>query len=862
MRLAPDAPRSNLQTALMTPSPLPWRRALRGWFQVLVALAGAAALAARAAPPPVPQSADAILQELHSFREAGTVLFIAAHPDDENTQLIAYLARGPSYRTGYLSLTRGEGGQDLLGPELGDALGVIRTQELLAARRVDGGRQFFSRARDFGFSKDYQDTLNRWDRTQVVADIVRVIRTFRPDILITRFSTVPGGTHGHHTASAVLALEAFGLAGDPHAFPEQLETLTPWQPTRIYWDSFRASVGNVAVSPSGAQAPAAALVRLDDGGFQPLLGESFGEIAALSRSMHKSQGMGASSTRGASFEYFRVLGGPPANGDLFDGVDHTWSRFPGGAAIGAAADAVIARFDPQHPAASVPALLELRGQLAGLAPDPVVADKRAQLDRIVQGCLGLYVETTLPRAEAVPGETLALHHLAIVRADFPVRWLGVRYPLLGRETLAPADLAADSPATRDGRPTLPADTPLSQPYWLRAEGTAGMYRVDDPDLIGRPENPPAFPVEFVFEVGGQTLVVPDAPVQVTRDPLRGEVRRQLQVIPPVTLEFVHDLELFAPGSAHVVTVELTAARPGLTGSLQLEAPAGWQVAPAAQTFDLGAAGAHPRFTFTLTAPAAAASATAGIVARAEIGGVRYRNGRVEIHYDHIPDQLLLPPARLHAVSLDLAIRGTRVGYFPGAGDRVGECLERMGYAVTTLGAGDLNPAGLRGLDAVVLGIRAFNTRPDLVAQLPALFAYAAAGGNVIVQYNTVNELKSTRLAPYPLTLSNDRVTDYRSAMTLLAPDHPAFTTPNRIGPADFEGWVQERGLNFPDEWDAHFTPLLSCHDAHEAPLQGSLLVARYGQGYWVYTGLSWFRELPAGVPGAYRLFANLIALGK
>jgi LmbE family N-acetylglucosaminyl deacetylase len=841
----------------MTPPPTPARRRLP--FLALLA-AAAGLLSARAADTPAPQSAGAILQELQSFREAGTVLFIAAHPDDENTQLIAYFARGPSYRTGYLSLTRGGGGQDLLGPELGDALGVIRTQELLAARRIDGGRQFFSRARDFGFSKDYQDTLRRWDRTQVVADIVRVIRTFRPDILITRFSPVPGNTHGHHTASAVLAIEAFGLAGDPQAFPEQLETLSPWQPKRIYWDSFRASVADVAVAPAAAKAGAAVPVRLNDGGFDPLLGESFGEIAAQSRSMHKSQGMGSAANRGASYEYFRVLGGPPASGDLFDGINHTWSRFPGGADIGGAASEVIAHFDAQNPAASVPALLALRQRVAALPADPVITDKRAQLDRILHACLGLYVESSVPRVEAVPGETLTLRHTAIVRSGFPVRWLGVRYPLVGREAMAPADLAADSPANRTGSATLPTGTPLSQPYWLRAEGTEGMFRVDDPSLIGRPENPPAFPVEFVFAVGGQTLVVPDEAVQILRDPLRGEVRQALRVIPPVTLDFVHDLELLAPGATRAVTVDLTAARPGAAGVLRLDAPAGWQVAPAAQPFALAHAGEPQPFTFTLTAPAQADSA--GIFASAEIAGVRYQNRRLEIHYDHIPVQLMMPPAKLHAVSLDLAIRGRRVGYLPGAGDRISECLESMGYAVTPLDAATLTLDGLRGLDAVVIGIRAFNTRADLAAQLPALFAYAQAGGTVIAQYNTANGLKTNQLAPYSLSLSTNQVTDFRATMTLLQPAHPAFTSPNRIGPADFDGWVQQRGNNFPDAWDGHFTPLISCHDPGEPPANGSLLVARYGQGYWVYTSLAWFRQLPAGVPGAYRLFANLIALGK
>ena len=809
----------------------------------------AGATAAEAAEPP---PAAALLQQLQSFREMGSVLYIAAHPDDENTLLIAYLAHGRNYRTAYLSVTRGDGGQNVLGPEFGEELGVARTQELLAARRLDGGRQFFTRAIDFGFSKDYRETLNIWDKQQVLSDVVRVIRTFRPDVLITRFSPQPGNTHGHHTASAVLALEAFKLAGDPKAFPEQLDKLTPWQPRRIL------------VNGRGGGTNAGG-VQIEIDGNDPVLGISFAELAARSRAMHKTQGLGnfggGGGGGGPRSESFQLLDGEPATNDIVDGIDTSWARVPGGADIGKLADEVIAKFNPENPSASVPALLELRNQLTALpTTDPLVVEKRAQLDRILQACLGLEVETVIPQAEVVPGESLKMHHSAIMRSSVPVRWLGVRYPVIASGITNAMELRPNQPASRDSVQTLPASTPLSQPYWLREEGTPGMFRVDDPTLIGRPENPPVFPVEQVFEVGGQALVVPDEPMQVTTNSAKGQIRRRLDVIPPVSLGFGSEVALFSPGASHPVEVEVTAYRASAAGTVQLEAPTGWKVAPAKQSFHLAAIGDHARFKFTVTAPAQ--STTAKIIASAKIGGVRYCNQRVEINYPHIPLQLLQPPASLKAVSLNLAIRGHKVGYLPGAGDSVADSLKQMGYTVTMLTDADLTPERLHGLDAVVIGVRAFNVRHDLATNLPGLFAYVEAGGTVVAQYNRPENSRTLKLAPYDLRLSGDRVTDETAPVTFLAPDNPALNTPNKITNADFAGWVQERGIYFPNQWDEHFTPILACGDPGEAPLKGGLLVAQYGKGYFVYTGLVFFRELPAGVPGAYRLFANLVSLGK
>jgi LmbE family N-acetylglucosaminyl deacetylase len=803
----------------------------------------------------VPPLSSVILQDLRSFREMGSVLYVAAHPDDENNQLIAYLARGRDYRTAYLSLTRGDGGQNVLGSEFGEELGVIRTEELLAARRVDGGRQYFSRAFDFGYSKDYLETLRIWDRQEVLGDTVRVIREFRPDVIITRFSPVPGGTHGHHTASTVLAIEAFKLAGDPKSFPEQLrEGLTPWQPKRILWNmgGFQRGGGETNV------------VRIDDGGKDPVTGEPFTDIAGRSRSMHKTQGFGNYTGGGGSgprSESFALLAGEPATNDILDGVDDTWNRVPGGAEIGKLADAVIAGFNSQDPAARVPALLQIKKLLAPLATgDPVVNEKRQNLDHIIQECLGLTVETEIPNAEVVPGEPLKMHLAATVRSDIvPVRWVEARFPSIKTKLSIGTDLTALQSVSHDAVETLPADTLVSQPYWLREEHTAGMFVVDDPNLIGRPENPPVFPVEQVFGVGRQMLIVPEQPVQITAERTEGEPRN-LTVISPVSLKLGSEVALFAPGATRPVAVEVTAARPDTAGTLRLNAPAGWKVAPATQAFRLGKAGEQTKLAFTVTAPAQ--PTTAGITAEVKVGGRLYDNERVVINYPHIPLVLLQPSARLKAVCLNLAVRGQNIGYLPGAGDSVAECLEDMGYKVTTLSGTDLTPDQLQKFDAVVIGVRAFNVRTDLVSQLPALFSYVENGGTIIAQYNRPDGLKTSKLAPYDLHLSGDRVTDETATMTFLAPDNPVLNTPNKITAADFDGWVQERGIYFPNQWDDHFTPIFACHDPGESPLKGSLLVAQYGKGYYVYTGLDFFRELPAGVPGAYRLFANLISLGK
>ncbi len=831
--------------------------AFPSWRRALLLLGAAATVAPAATTPLAPAE---IRQELRSLGTTGTVLHIAAHPDDENTELITWLSLGRGYRAAYLSLTRGDGGQNELGKDFDEKLGVLRTQELLAARRLDHGRQFFTRAIDFGFSKTPEETLRFWNRDAVLGDVVRIIRQFRPDVIVTRFPIPPGsGGHGHHTASGILAVEAFKLAGDPTAYPEQLaQGLTVWQPKRVLWNSFRIG----SAGPGSLNGP---VFKQDIGGTDPVSGQEFGTIAARSRAMHQTQGLAGAVNRartGPNEQSFMLLAGEPATADLMDGVDTTWSRYPGGAEIGELAAAALAQFKPDDPAASVPALLALRTKLASLPSDPLVADKRAQLDRILQACLGLKIETVIDRAEIVPKETAQIRYaISLAARNVPVRYQSTRSPVLKGSVELDRDLVVGEVHEGNLNGVLLADTPVTQPYWLRADGAAGISRVDDPALIGRAENPPAVPLYHSFLVDGQTLVIAGEPVPRTPDARR----QRLDVIPPVSFALNSDIFLVAPGAAKSVTVELTAARSYTRGVLRLETPAGWKVDPAPQNFQLANAGDKAAFTFTLTAPPAGGAGRLTAIAR--IDGQDYSNQRQELRYDHLPMELLQPPARARLASFPLATKGLTIGYLPGAGDSVAECIAQMGYIVRPLTGADLTPEKLQGLDAVVIGVRAFNERTDLKDAFPGLLAWVEQGGTVIAQYNRPNGLQAATLGPYSLSIEGPapalRVTDETAPVTLLAPDHAALNTPNRINPADFDGWVQERGAYFPSKWDEErYTALLGMSDPGEAPLRSSVLVAKHGQGHYVYTGIGFFRQLPAGVPGAYRLFANLVSLGK
>ena len=795
---------------------------------------------------------------LEKLNVLGRVLYVAAHPDDENTGLIAYWANGALYETAYLSVTRGDGGQNLIGPELGDRLGVIRTQELLAAREIDRGRQFFTRANDFGFSKSAEETQRIWDREKILADVVWTIRKFRPDIIVTRFPLEDDRTHGHHTSSAQLALEAFRIAGDPKRFPEQLEFADPWQPTRILWNTsqffFRAR--NVPFDATG-------LILVEAGGYQPLLGKSYAEIDAASRTMHKSQGFGVRIERGEQKEYFKLLDGKPVeNNDLFSGVDTTWSRVPKAAELSNKVSTIIAAFDMKAPARSVPALLELRRSLLSLGNDLRVQEKLAAVDRIIAGCLGLHMEAVAEKPAAQPGDTLSVQMEAINRSEFPVKLKSAQLLANGQPESIDTELRFEQLFTKKVPLKLPETLPFSQPYWLRERGALGTFTVANQTLIGLPENPAPFPVVFRFEIGGQEIAYEVEPRFRKVDRVEGETSQPLVIAPPLFIDLPRPVFVFGNDEAKTLYVRVIAAAEKVAGTVALEAPAGWKIEPASAPIELQGPESEATLVFQVTPLAQSSEATLRAFFNPTAGQRTEAFSRTRIEYPHIEPQTLISPAKAKLVRADIQNKGLRVGYLPGAGDTVPESLTDIATEVKVLEDREVKAENLARYDAVVIGVRASNAHPHRVsAWMPELLAYAKQGGVVIMQYTTTPGPKPEHL-PYPLKVSRDRVTDETAEVRMLAPDHRVLNTPNKITKADFHGWVQERGLYFPNEWDTAWTPILSSNDPGEKPADGGLLVTRVEKGWFVYTGYAFFRELPAGVPGAYRLFANIISLGK
>jgi LmbE family N-acetylglucosaminyl deacetylase len=810
--------------------------------------------AERPAPafPPAMNGAE-IQLALQKLNVLGRVLYVAAHPDDENTNLMALWANGSLYDAAYLSVTRGDGGQNLIGRELREKLGVIRTQELLAARRLDHGRQFFTRAIDFGFSKNAEETLRIWDRDKVLSDIVWVIRRFRPDVVVTRFSPEDDKTHGHHTASAILAREAFQAAADPKHFPEQLAHVEVWKPVRLVWNTspFFFQNRNIPFDPAG-------LATMEAGGFSPLLGQAFTEIAAASVSMHKSQGVGRPPQRGARKEYFKVLEGAPITNGLFDGVDTTWGRVPASKAIAEKVGEVVSTFLPADPAASVPRLLEVRQALNQLGDEEWALQKRAEVDSIIAACLGLNIESSSTVAAVSGGQPLPIKFEAINRSKVPVLLLDVRMPVTGETLPMNLPLPTDQFVAKDLTPSLSKEITLSQPYWLRNPATLGTFAVEDQTLIGLPENPASFPVEVTLRVGEQDLRYQVETKYRKVDPIIGEVRQDLVIAPPVFANLSNPSFVFADDKPKPVQVHIVAATGAVRGQLRLEAPSGWQIEPASVPVDLKAAENEGSATFTIKPPPNASEGTVRAVV--SVDGRDYSFARERISYPHIGLHVLMPPAEAKIVRADIRRKGESIGYIAGAGDEIPQSLQQIGYNVKMLEPDEMSAEDLKNFDAIVLGIRAYNTQERIAHWQPQLLAYVKAGGVVVAQYTTTSDLKTKEIGPFPLEISRDRVTDETAAVRILAPDHPLMNSPNKITAEDFKGWVQERGLYFPNKWDPAWTPILSSNDPGEKPLDGGLLVAKSGSGYFIYTGYSWFRQLPAGVPGAYRLFANMVSL--
>jgi LmbE family N-acetylglucosaminyl deacetylase len=805
---------------------------------------------------PQPNAAE-IQHQLKKLTVLGSALYIAAHPDDENTRLITYLANQELMRTAYISLTRGDGGQNLIGPEIRELLGLIRTHELLEARKVDGGMQFFSRANDFGFSKTPEETFRIWDREQVLADLVFTIRQFKPDVLITRFPPAKYNydTHGHHSASAILAEEAFKAAGDASRFPEQLKYVTVWQPKRLYWNTSTWFYKN-----QGVEMDTTGKLKLNVGAYNPLLGCSYTELAAQSRSKHASQGFGTAEVRGDEMEYLEYVAGDMAQHSMFEGVNTTWDRLPGGKAIGKLLSDVYASYNPANPSASVAQLLEARKLVEALPKEYWRNVKLAEIDAVIKSCLGLYLEAISPEEFLTVGQFFNVKLEAINRSAVPLKLTKVSFPFVAKDTVLNHALVANKGYTFSNTVAVPLNMATTQPHYLRNDGTVGMFRVDEQALRNQPMAEAPLQVMLHIEVAGQLLTYMVPVLYKFTEPSAGEIYRNIAITPPVTANLKDQVLVFADNKAKKVTVSVKGWTDNVEGEVRLKLPKGWTSVPEAQTVMLGAKGSETMVEFEVLPPPGESNGELEVVVQTPAGF--FNHSSIVIDYSHIPRLVVFPKATAKLVRLDLKMKGQKIGYLAGAGDDVPSSLTQIGYQVTLLQGQDISPENLKQFDAVILGVRALNTIDELKFQMPIILEYAKAGGTVVMQYNTNHRLVTEDFAPYKLTLSRLRVTEEDAEVRILDPKHPILNSPNKITEKDFADWVQERGLYFPSEWAAEYKAILSCNDTGEKPNDGSLLVAQYGNGWFVYTGLSFFRELPAGVPGAYRLFANLISVGK
>jgi LmbE family N-acetylglucosaminyl deacetylase len=808
--------------------------------------------------PKKPTSSE-IHESIKKLNFLGSVLYIAAHPDDENTRLISYMSNDVKARTAYLSLTRGDGGQNLVGPEIRELLGVIRTQELLAARGTDGGEQLFTRANDFGYSKHPDETLAIWNKKEVLSDVVLAIRQFQPDVIINRFNhRTPGTTHGHHTSSAMLSVEAFDLVGDKNAYPKQLSRTNIWQPQRLFFNTSWWFYGS---RENFEKADKSNLLAVDTGVYFPSSGLSNPEIAALSRSQHKSQGFGSTGSRGSQIEYIEIIKGdlPTDKTNIFEGIDTSWNRVEGGKAIGDILYAVEKNYDFKNPSASIPELMRAYLAIQNLENTHWKNIKTNEIKNIIAACAGLYLEVTANSNHATAGAVIDLNLEVINRSNSKIVLSSIVNP---NGIKIDKNITLDNNINFDFKETLAikTDQQVSTPYWLTKKGTLGMYEVENNNLIGKPETPRDLNITFNLNIENVDISFTKAIVYKTNDPVKGEVYKPFEIIPEVSAKISEKVIILDTDIQRDIEVIVKAGRDNIEGYVQIEHPKNWSVFPEKQKVIIANKDQEQRLVFTIVPPKEQSEGL--LTPMVYIGDAIYTKELIEIDYDHIPFQTVLLPSQSKIVRLDIKKRGQNIGYIEGAGDVVPESLRQIGYNVAMLKPEDISVENLKRFDAVVVGIRAYNTVEELKFKQQLLFDYVAQGGNMIVQYNTNRRLKVDQIAPYDLKLSRDRVTDEFADVTLLATNHDVLNVPNKITSKDFEGWTQERGLYFPGEWSNEFTPILSMNDEGETPKTGSLLVAKHGKGHYIYTGLSFFREFPAGVPGAYRLFANMLSLGK
>lgn len=802
-------------------------------------------------------SSSEILQGIQKLNVLGNILYFGAHPDDENPTFIAYMANEKHYNTAYFSLTRGDGGQNAIGTEIKENLGILRTQELLQARRIDGGQQFFSRAIDFGYSKSAEEVFTIWDKETLLADAVWVIRKFRPDVIVTRFPPDERAGHGQHIASAILAEEAFDAAADPTRFPEQLKYVQPWKTTRLVWN---AGIWWNQRRDEVEENDAKECIKIDVGIFNPLLGKSYGEIAAESRSVHKTQGFGTVGFRGSLIEYFKHVKGKKATDDLFSEINTSWIRVAGAQKLSVLINKVIRSFNPINPSASVPDLLVFKDELQKLPDGVWKEEKLKDLNKVIKQALGLFILVASDDFTYNAGEKICLKLEVTQRSSVPVTLKKIRFPFEKADSVVNISMQNNQKTDLSATAVIPADTKISQPYWLENTGSQGIFNVKDQQEIGAAENKPVAHVKFYFEAGSH-LMRYDVPVVYQKtDPILGEIYQPLSITPPVYISLDQKVYLFDGNTHKKVKVNIKSASENCAGVVKLQLPTGWRAEPFSLPINIRTKGAEQNIQFELIPPDYANEGE--ITAVVTMKGNDYNQSLNVVSYPHIPTQISFSKAEAKVVRVDIQKNGKLIGYIKGAGDMIPASLQQIGYEVVILEDNNMSVEKLKNYDAVIVGVRAYNMVERLKIMNPILLKYVEAGGNLIVQYNSDQGLLMTDFGPYPFTVSSKRVTVESSEVRFLNKDCEALNYPNKITQKDFEGWVQERSLYQPENWSDNYQTVISCNDPGCEKLDGGILIAKYGKGNYVYTTMSWFRQLPAGVPGAYRIFSNLISLRK
>ena len=776
------------------------------------------------------------LQKLQSLKR---VLYIAAHPDDENTRALAWLSLGEKAETAYLSLTRGDGGQNLIGNELSEQLGVLRTQELLAARSYDGASQYFTRAVDFGYSKSAEESFDKWGKDELLSDVVLMIRKFKPDVIITRFPPDKRGGHGHHTASAILAIEAFEKAANKNYLPQQVKKYGTWKTTSLYWNSSIWWIKNI---DKEAESNSNYLVA-EIGGYNAQLGQSYNEIGTVARSQHKCQGFGAVVERGSRKEYFEHMKGEKLSNSFFEQNNKSWSKIIN-KNFEDKINGLVSSFDFLHPEKNVPGLIEIKNELEKLPNSFFKKEKIKRCNDLILNCLGLYAEL-LAKDFVYQKEDSSFFQLKLLnRSKTPVAIIVNGLPV---------NLKKDETYTESV--ILKNPTSISNPYWLNESFTT-LFQVKDDNNLLQPQSFSSFIKKITFLVENDTVCIPLEGTYKWRIPSYGEKRRYVIKTPSFSVNFDQKIAILKPGTEKIVKLKVHSFKANLNAKITLQLPEGWKANK--NGFDVSLEKIHEEKWLEVTIKS---------TTKSKSGWLKLTNSKgetvksyTEIAYDHIPTQVIFGNAELKCSKIDAKIKPGKVAYIKGVEDVVPAAIAQLGFNVKTFEVSELAGVDLSQYQSVVLGIRIYNVHPELRNFDAKLFEYVKNGGNVVMQYNTASRKKTALpFGPVPFELTRKRVTQEDAEVTFLAPNHPILNYPNKITKADFDNWVQERGLYFAGNWDESYTPLFSWHDKGEDNQEGALIVTQYGEGQFIYTGISFFRELPNGVEGAYRLFANILS---